>query len=178
MQVNCEFCHRDLKGKVREPFDKFTVGRLVCPYCHKENKRYLNEFDLMLGFFFSILLYTGSVLLINLILTRFLTDNWPLAFFLSGTALAVAYLLIAYLDKYIYQKAPFHHSTKNKVLTEDNQAVSRRLNQQFLFFMAISVLIGTNDTMLVYYLCLAAAFALFTGIKAYLLLKQQTDQIS
>lgn len=177
MKVKCEYCQNDFKGKIREPFDKFSVGRVICPACSKENKRYISEFDLLLYFFSSCVLYTIGVFGINLIFNYYFTKDWILSLAIMFVLLTIGYFLSDLAAKYIYFKAPYKETWKNRDLRQDHDIVARRLNQQFILFIAISFLIGTQPEMLYIYLVIALALIAFILIKANLAYKNEKTLI-
>ena len=178
MKINCEYCQEDLKSKTREPFDKLTVGRVICPHCNKENKRYISEFDLLLFMPFASLLYAIGVVTIMYILEFLFSKNTVLSVVLLVLILAIGYIVIDQLAKYIYLKAPYKSAWKNQQLAEDNKVVSRRLNYQLTLFFIISALIGIHREMLGIYIMLASAIIIFSIIKAYLAYKIEVKQIN
>ena len=50
MKVNCEFCGKNINKHIVQNITKNEIGRIQCPHCHKENKRYISEFDLLYCF--------------------------------------------------------------------------------------------------------------------------------
>jgi len=171
MKTQCEHCHKNLKSKTREPFDKLVVGRIICPHCNKENKRYISEFDLLLYLPFTNFLCAVGVISIMYVLDFVLFDNVVLGAILLISILVVGFFIVDQLAKYIYNKAPFKKEWKNKQIDEDSKAVSRRLNYQLTLFLLISALMGINREMLDIYVVLSVAIIIFTVIKAYLAYK-------
>ena len=48
MKVNCESCGKPITAQVNSLFEQFEPGRVVCPHCHHQQKRYISEADLFL----------------------------------------------------------------------------------------------------------------------------------
>ena len=165
MKIYCDHCRQDLKSKVREPFDKYQTGRLICPYCHKENKRYLSEFDLLLYFLLSAAAYSGGVTAVMYILdflnTKYL---WPAVAALI-LLLISCYLFIDNLAKYIYLHAPAKQSWKDQTFKEDSALITKLLNQQFLVYIIVSIFIGLQRDMYLYYLVFVSILLIYNLLK-------------
>ena len=58
MKVNCESCGKPITAQVNSLFEQFEPGRVVCPHCHHQQKRYISEADLLIYFCFSAVLYS------------------------------------------------------------------------------------------------------------------------
>ena len=122
MKVNCESCGKPITAQVNSLFEQFEPGRVVCPHCHHQQKRYISEADLLIYFCFSAVLYSIVLVLIFFLL------NWKMQAWILILAVglfAAAYFAMKYGSAMLYEKAYFKTDLKNKVIQEDvNTAVS------------------------------------------------------
>ena len=177
MQVNCEFCDQSLKSKVREPFDKFHVGRVICPSCAKENKRYLSEYDLLLYFVGSTLIYSIAVVVINYVLTYYLITHLYISLLVFFLILCAGYFLSDFFAKYIYLQAPKKKIWKNHDFKEDRVPITRRLNIQFMLFIFVSFLHVSQPELSYYNVFLLFLVILFSSSKTYLAYKSEVKAL-
>ena len=91
MKVNCESCGKPITAQVNSLFEQFEPGRVVCPHCHHQQKRYISEADLLIYFCFSAVLYSIVLVLIFFLL------NWKM----QAWILTVSY---THLD--VYKRQP------------------------------------------------------------------------
>jgi len=153
--------------------DKFHVGTILCPVCNKKNKRYLSEFDLYLYFSVSCLIYTISLQTALLTLDYFLPRSYLWTSVLMILVLVLAYLATTNLAKYIYLHAPFKKSWKNHAFDENRIEVTRSINLQFIIFIFVSFLVGTNENFFDIYLLMLAAIIIINCIKTYFIRKKE-----
>ena len=177
MKVNCEYCQQNMKTKVREPMDKFHIGRVICPNCNKENKRYISEFDLLLYFVVSSIFYFVAVYLAFYILDNIFFDNVLLGMVLFTLLLVVGYFYTDNVAKFIYFRAPYKSEWRNHVFKKEEQLpIARRLNFQFIILIVVSFAIGTQDDKVYLYSLAMVALIVFNAIKAYLQLKNERNE--
>jgi hypothetical protein len=69
MKVNCEYCGKSINKLVMQNITKNEVGRIQCPHCHKENKRYISEFDLLYCFLLNAIVYGLTIILFHFVTT-------------------------------------------------------------------------------------------------------------
>ena len=136
MKIYCEKCHQDITDECNRNIENYHVGRIVCPHCHYEQKRYISEADILLFFGVSEAAYAALSYL-----TAFLFQKWGI------TWITVMILLISIIAAYygskclsagIYNNAYFKSELKNKVFEEDSQAIQKNISWQFMLFFAIT----------------------------------------
>ena len=181
-KVVCEHCGNNLKSKVREPFDKFQVGRVVCPVCKKENKRYISEYDLLFSFNISCFIYMIAVISIAFIFknTELSAPITSLLISFSGIILVLiaGFLGIDATAKNIYLRAPFKTAWKSHVFDEDSKAVGRRINMQFIIFICVSLFVGADYNFLGLYLFFALSMIAINSFKTFLAHKNEARMIN
>ena len=116
--------------------ENYHIGRIVCPHCHHEQKRYISEADILLFFGVSEAAYVALSFL-----AAFLFRKWGISW-LTG-AILLLFLVAAYfgskcLSTGIYNNAYFKSELKNKVFEEDSQAIQKNISWQFMLFFAIT----------------------------------------
>ena len=177
MNIYCEHCQKDLKSNVRLPQDRYQPGRIICPFCHKENKRYLSEYDLYLYFTVTSAIYTICLQSALALLSVGFTDHLALSIVLSLIIVIIGYLLTDYTARIIYQRAPFKNRWKNLVIKEDAKEVTRRINWQFIIFLAITAVLGAQTEFFLIYTIITLALLAINFIKTYFLFKKEKSTI-
>ena len=57
MKIYCEKCRQEISSECNKQIENYKVGKVICPHCHYEQKRYLSEADILLYFGISEVLY-------------------------------------------------------------------------------------------------------------------------
>ena len=174
MKIPCDHCGKDIKKQVRAPFDNFRVGRIKCEHCKNKNKRYISELDLMIGFLFNSFIYAFGVIS-TLLAYLFLPDVvgiW-VTIIVVILILVFAYFSTTYATYAIYRYGYFKEAWKNEIIQEDAEEVAKRMRWQFIIFIAVTLVVGTQFEL--FYLFLAMYVAIFgvTVVKTYLLHKKE-----
>ena len=173
MKIYCDKCHEVISPDVDVKFDKLQVGHMVCPKCHKENKRYISETDLLLYLGISELFY-----LILSIITSFLFDKLRLS--IASVIILFAMFVIAWIvqkqiDRLIYEKAYFKEDMKNIERVEDKDAISRSLVWQSMLYLALAITYITSTEAKWFFLVVSILAILLTFVKFYLSLKKERN---
>lgn len=174
MKIYCDKCHEDISSDVDVIFDKLQVGHFICPKCHKENRRYVSETDLLLYLGLSELFY-----LIISIITKLLMDKFKLSYI---TIIGIAVILVGgfivqkQIDRYVYEKAYFKESKKYKERKEDKDQISRSLVWQSMLFLALTITYITVEEANIFFLIVSIAANILTFIKFYLSLKNELNE--
>lgn len=173
MKIYCDKCHENISSDIDVIFDKLEVGRFVCPKCHKENKRYISETDLLLYLGISELFY-----LIISIITKILMDKYRLSYI---TIIGILFILVIgiiiqkQIDRYIYEKAYFKESIKYKEQQENKQQISKSLVWQSMLFLALTIAYITIEETSIFFLIINIAANILTFIKYYLSLRNELN---
>ncbi len=171
MKIYCEKCHEDISGECNKNIENYTVGRVVCPKCHHEQKRYISEADILLFFGVSEVFY-----ILFSLLTAFLIKKAGLS---PVSILFVIVLIVAFffaskaLSSAIYTKAFFKNEIRNKVFEDDKIAIQRNISWQFVLFFAITITFLTTNEGKVFFGIAMPLAASFTFIKLYFQLKYE-----
>ena len=137
MKLYCEKCHQDITVECNRNIENYGVGRITCPHCHHEQKRYISEADVLLFFGIS---ETAYVLLSFLM--QFLFRKWGFSY---RTILVMAIVIIASyfaskaLSSSIYDKAYFKTEIKNTSFDQDRSSIQKSISWQFMLFFAITI---------------------------------------
>lgn len=101
MKICCEKCHGDITSECNKSLESYHVGRIVCPHCHQEQKRYVSEADVLLFFAIS----EAGYLLLSL-LSEFLFDRWgvsPVSILILAVFVIASYFASRSLSAAIYE---------------------------------------------------------------------------
>lgn len=137
MKVYCETCHQDITVEVDKNIENYRVGRIVCPHCRREQKRYISEADVLLFFGISETFYVMLSLL-----TEFLFRRWGvslLSILILAACVIASYFASKSLSAAIYEKAFFKKENRNSVFHEDAETIQRNISWQFMLFFAIII---------------------------------------
>ena len=137
MKIYCDKCHQDITIECNKSIENYRVGRIICPHCHHEQKRYLSEADILLFFGIS---EAGYVLLSFAM--AFLFERWGLSWITVSIMLLIiiaAYFASKCLSAGIYDHAYFKSEMKNKVFAEDSETIQKNISWQFILFFAITI---------------------------------------
>ena len=171
MKIYCEKCHEDISAECNKAIENYTVGRIICPKCHYEQKRYISEADILLFFGVSEVFYVFLSLL-----TVFLFDKLgvnAVSIIILVLCLILSYFGSKMLSSGIYEKAYFKNEIRNKVFDEDRKAIQRSISWQFMLFFAITITYITTEEGKLFFLLAMPAAVLFTFVKLYLQLKYE-----
>ena len=169
MKICCEKCHQDISPECNKAIENYTVGKVICPKCHYEQKRYISEADLLLYFGINEIAYILLSLLMIFIFNRIGIN--AVSIVIIFLVLIAGYFASKELSSRIYEKAYFKADIKNIVFEEDAKAVQRNISWQFMLFFAITItFITTNEGKLFFGIAMPVA-ALLTFVKLYFQLK-------
>lgn len=170
-KIYCDKCGEDISADIDVKFDKMLVGHVVCPKCHKENKRYISETDL--------LLYLGiseSFYLIISIITKYVFNLvkpiWLLIVLLLAIFIA-AFMIQKIIDRIVYEKAYMKQETKDKEFDDNKDQISRSLIWQSMLFLALAITYVTGTEFSIFFLLISIAAIVLTFIKFYLSAKKE-----
>lgn len=178
MKIQCEKCHQQLNKAIAKSFEEYQVGFVQCPECNKKNTRYISESDLLMYFACSATLYTLAVLIIYGLFTLLpMIGGWMLLvlFALLFTAM---YFLSKSLSYYIYVAAPFKKGWQNKKLDENAEEIAKRMKLQFVLFLLVALMFGTQTNLIVYCVILLISFIVLVGIKIRLSLRNEKRELN
>ena len=144
MNIYCEKCQKDISTECNKAIENYSVGKVICPHCHHEQKRYISEADLLLYFGINEVAYILLSLLMLLIFNKLVVG--PVSIILIVVILIAGYFASKALSSAIYEKAFFKEDIKYKVFEEDQMAIKRNMTWQFMLFFAITItFITTNE---------------------------------
>ena len=171
MKIYCEHCHEDISLECNKEIENYHVGRVICPKCHHEQKRYISEADLLLYFslseVFYIILSFATIFVFNHLGIHIYTILILFALFVAS------YIISKEFSSRIYENAYFKAEWKNKVFEEDQQAIQRNLSWQFLMFFAIAITFVTLDEGKIFFGLAMPIATLLSFIKLYYQLKYE-----
>ena len=177
MKVNCIFCDKKISKAVFQAMTRNEIGRIQCPHCKKENKRYISEFDLLYCFLFNTILYGLMIILFIFVTTlnsEVLNQNFFIVYF---AMLAITLIICYYFTKtnnlHQYKNPAYKKSWMNQTLNENAVEVNSRMNFNLMMFIVISVVIGTQAEWFYLFIFMYIAFISITGIKTHLLYKKE-----
>ena len=174
MKIYCDKCHEDVSSDVDVVFDKLQVGHFICPKCHKENRRYVSETDLLLYLGLSELFY-----LFISIITKIVMDKFRLSYVTAIAIIAIlviGFIVQKQIDRYVYENAYFKKDRKYKEREEDKDQISRSLVWQSMLFLALTISYITLEEVNVFFLLVSVAAIILTFVKFYLSLKNELKE--
>lgn len=171
MKILCEHCQKDISNECNKHIENYTVGKVVCPYCHHEQKRYISEADVLLYFGINEVFYILLSLLMVYIFDKFGFST--ISFVVLFAIVVVSYFASKAFTSNIYDKAFFKSEIKYKEFDEDSKTIQRNISWQFMLFFAITItFITTNEGKLFFGIAMPLA-AVFTFVKLYFQLKYE-----
>ncbi len=173
MKIYCEKCHEDISAECNKAIENYSVGRVVCPKCHYQQKRYISEADILLFFGISEVLYIALSLLSVLIFNKMGISI--LSVILLIGLLVGAYFISKSISSSIYEKAFLKAEIKNKVFDEDQKAIQRNISWQFMLFFAITITYITSSEGKIFFGLAMPLAAALTFLKLFLQLKNEKD---
>ena len=171
MKVTCIKCKKDISKEVEKAIENYEIGRIVCPHCKRQQKRYLSEADILMYFGLTSIFYCLLISLFLLVYDIF-GINLPVIIFVV-VCFIVAYFILKYITRFIYEKAPFKSNIKDYEFDEDKEAVTKRLRWQFIAFMVIALMMSAQPSLVGPYVFLLIAFTIIIIIKVYLSIKNE-----
>lgn len=174
MKVSCIYCKNKLNNAIADRMVGYNIGCIKCPSCNKQNKRYLSEFDMILYFAISCVIYSLAILAI-ILSYKFLTSFG--LYLAIATSLAVSFVIMKNLAPMIYTYAYFKIDYKDIHLKQDLNA-TKSLRLQSLLFIAISFYYGFDEHLFYVYFIILFGFIAIVFVKAYFCLKQERSMLS
>ena len=179
MKVNCEYCGKSINKLVMQNITKNEVGRIQCPHCHKENKRYISEFDLLYCFLLNAIVYGLTIILFHFVTTSDLGINNQSFFILYFCTIVVVLGICYYFTKRTnltqYALPALKKEWKTQKIEEEAEQVSSRMNFNLTIFIVVAIVVGMQPEWFYMFLMMYIAFILITAIKVYLLYKNEHD---
>lgn len=178
LKVLCKKCNKDLNNSINEVFENYQVGYVECKNCKTKTERYISESDLLLYFSASATIYTLAVITIDYF---FYLDKFiPIiaVFGLIAFLFIGLYFFIKIVSQYIFYAAPFKKSWMNEQIEEDGPAIKKRLKFQFILFLLVALMFGSQPQYIEYALLLLSLFIALMVIKLYLSLRNEKHYIS
>ena len=173
MKIYCEKCHEDISSECNRNIENYTVGRVVCPKCHYEQKRYISEADILL--FFAV---SETIYIIMSLIMMFLFDKLGISFVSIGIILVMvvaSYFASKTLSSAIYEKAYFKEKVKYKEFEEDRKAIQRNISWQFLLFFAVTISFLTLDEGKTFFGIAMPIAAILSFIKFYFQVRYENN---
>ncbi len=174
MKIYCEKCHEDISDICNSSIENYRVGRIVCPRCGQQQKRYISEADILLFFGISEVFYILLSLVSVFVFRQFdlsIISAIILLFLLAG-----AYFVSKKLSSSIYEKAFFKSEIKNKTFEEDAAAIQKSISWQFMLFFAITITYITTDEGKLFFGLAMPLCAILTFIKLYFQLRYEKNK--
>lgn len=169
MKIFCEKCHEDISADVDKHFEQFEIGQVICSKCHEKQRRYLSEADLLFYFGVSSIFYLLLFIVLSQLLKQLGINALTIAIIL--VILAGAFFFQKDLSRRQYREAYFKKTTRYTRFNEDKQAVGKSLKLQFMAFIVIALMFGTNPELSLAFILFGLAFIFIIFLKLFLLIK-------
>ena len=177
MKANCEFCGKDISKNVFQAMTKNEIGRIQCPHCKRENKRYLSELDLLFCFLLNSIVYGIMIIAFIFVTTLSMDPNNPyslVVYFISiAVSLTICYIFTKQCNIYQYNSATLKKPWLNQKIDESADEISSRMNFNLIVLILIVVVIGAQPEWFYFFLFMQSAFVLLTAIKVFFLQKKE-----
>ena len=175
MKIKCTHCGQDLSKDIRENFEQYEVGRVICPKCRTKQKRYISESELLMYFGISALSY---ILLFSVIMGVFrYFGTIPFSFIIIVGLFIIGYFFLRNVSLLIYRNAYFKKDLSEVVFKEDKVSIQKHLRWQFIMFMLVALMFGAIPEYSIYFLIAIGAFIIIVLIKIYLSIKNEKTGI-
>ncbi len=172
----CIKCNKDISKNVDKVIENFEVGKIICPHCKMQQKRYLSESDMLMYFGIAATYYC---LLISLFMIIYETFGFNIITLSVICILFIlSYFVLKQVTRFIYLKAPFKSNIKDFEIDEDKEAVTKRNRWQFIAFMVVALMMSSQPELFNYYVFLLFAFVSIIILKLYLCLKNEYNSIN
>ena len=105
MKITCSTCNKEISTTVDKTIENFEPGRLICPHCHYQQKRYISEADLLMYFGIASIFYC---LLISLFMLIYEILGFNIYSILIIVGLFIfSYFILKQITRFIYKNAPY-----------------------------------------------------------------------
>lgn len=144
MKVSCCHCGKDMGSAVQRQMALYEVGKVVCPHCHKQNKRYVSELDLHIAIMGNMVIY-GIVLSLMCFMTMgFYTGKGQLltAVLMTIVSLVIVIVGISNWSLFVYDRAFMKSEWANYTILEDGYDVTRGVKRNFYGFIGLVIVLG------------------------------------
>lgn len=169
MKVVCSYCGKDISKAVQGQAASYQVGKLVCPHCHKQNKRYISAFDLLLNVLGNMVVYGISLSGMYFFVALSQQEKVPLLPAIVTTVAAFVFIVwgISQWSMYVYDKAPMKQKWANVTIKEDPVLAAKSAKRSFYAFLAMVFTLGLVTMFIdyVYYIIGLVVFLLLMGWK-------------
>ena len=173
MKILCDKCGEDISADIDVKFDKLQVGCVICPKCHKENKRYISETDLLLYLGLSELFYLLLSIITTIVINRISTIY--ISFGIVIVMFVIAWIVQKQIDRFVYEKAYFKQELKYTNMKEDEKTIGRSLVWQSMLFLALVITFVTTTEAKWFFLTVSILAVALTFVKFYLSLRNEKN---
>ena len=174
MKIYCEKCRQEISSECNKQIENYKVGKVICPHCHYEQKRYLSEADILLYFGISEVLYVLLSLISVFVFKKLGVSAVSIG--LLFVLLVASYFISKLISSSIYEKAYFKAEWKNKEFEEDQSAIQRNISWQFMLFFAITITFLTMEEGKLFFAIAMPLAPILTFIKLYLQLRYERSK--
>ena len=171
MKIYCDKCNKIISPDIDVKFDKLQVGHIVCPKCHKENKRYISETDLLLYLGLSETFYLILSIITTIIMNKI--KVFYLSIILILIVFIIAWIVQKQIDRYVYVNAYFKKELMNIDMKETMDSTSKSLIWQSMLFLALVITYVTTTEGKWFFLAASILSIILTFVKFCLSLKAE-----
>lgn len=144
MKVACSHCGKDISKEVQSQMANYQVGKIVCPHCHKQNKRYISMYDLFLNVMGSMVIY--GIVLSGMYLMMVANQQEKITIVVALVVTVLAFVVVVWgvsrWSTYVYQTAPGKQKWANVTIKEDPIFAAKSAKRSFYAFLAMVFLLG------------------------------------
>ena len=144
MKISCVHCGKEMNDAVNRRTAVYKIGKVHCPHCHRQNKRYISELDLHLFSFGNMVIYGVVLAMMCLLATSFYSGNGNFLVMLLVTILAMIIVIVGITNwsYYVYLWAPMKRDWMNQTITEDEDLVTKKIKREFKAYLVLVVIFG------------------------------------
>ena len=144
MKITCVHCGKEMNDAATKNTSTYVIGKVICPHCHKQNKRYISEMDLHIISMGNMAIY-GIVLSIMCLMTMSFyggTGKFLPMILATIVVLVIVVVGITQWSLYVYLHAPMKKDWMNFTMPEDAYEVTKAIKRVFQGFLVLVVALG------------------------------------
>ena len=174
MKISCVHCGKEMNDAVTKRTSVFKVGKVHCPHCHRQNKRYISELDLQLISYGTMIIYGIVLAMMCLLATSFYGGNGNFLVMMLVTILALVITIVGITNwsYYVYLFAPMKKEWMNHTISEDEDLVTKKIKRSFKAYLFLVVLFGVL-AMYIGFWCYIVGVSLYLALMYFKVKKVQ-----
>ena len=165
MKISCIHCGKEMNDAANKRLALYQIGKVHCPHCHRQNKRYISELDLHLFSFGNMIIYGIVLGMMCLLAMSFYGGNGNFLVMMLVTILAMIIVIVGITNwgYYVYLWAPMKRDWLNQTITEEEDVVTKKIKREFKAYLVMVVIFGVL-AMYIGFWCYLVGVSLYLGL--------------